>query len=386
MKKTLVIMGTHPKGLKLFDWSRTDCDIWQFNEAPNTKDEKGKLKFPNVDAFFQMHDEAIWKSPKNRVDTGHYDWLKSGKTPTAYMQKKYSEIPKSVEYPLKNILALLKNVRMIIDGKEKNFKYFTSTPDYAFGLVAEMWKRGQRYERVEVWAIELEMESEYRYQRTGFGFWIGYLAALGIELVIHNSIFAAPMYGYEGDIAIPSKVIEARIADLSKEMGNDKSIYTQKADTFLKSLSGLLDKNISVEVEKQLNELMQEVNQAGIISGKIKESTRYLEKARGMEEKAGASVFAPGEFDGSRIAHNKQYLEVKAEAENLNIHIGTLTKRLVNLRKGSRKRQRVVEEVGVQIAALMNKNILLLHIVGGIQENQFYLDSAKLSISLGVIK
>jgi hypothetical protein len=34
MKKTLVIMGTHPSGQKQFDWKRRDCEIWLFNEAP----------------------------------------------------------------------------------------------------------------------------------------------------------------------------------------------------------------------------------------------------------------------------------------------------------------------------------------------------------------
>lgn len=380
MKKTLVIMGSHPKGQKFFDWSRTDCDIWLFNEAPHAKKPNGELKYPKADAFFQMHHEAIWKNPKNRSDEDHYLWLTSGKTPTAYMQKAYSEIPKSIRYPIEDALSLVKNVRMVVGGKEKDFTYFTCSPDFALALVAHMWKRNKRYKRVEVHGIELETESEHQYQRTSFGFWTGYLAALGVHLVLYSSIFDGPMYGYEGDVAISVEDFEKRIADLSKELGDDKDRYNEDATVFLGNLSGLLRKDISASVEKELNELTKRGESAGILNGKIKESQRYLEKARAMEDAAGASVFSLGEFDGSRITFNKQYLQVRAEAIDLHAHIGPLLKRLLILKKGSQKRQRALDEFGNMVAGLMNKNMLLFHIVGTIQENQYYINSLKLSI------
>jgi len=379
MKKTLVIMGTHPNGLNTFDWSRTDCDIWMFNEAANVK-VSGKLVYPRTNALFQLHHEAIWKNPKNRSDEKHYKWLVSGKTPTAYMQKKYKEIPKSVRYPIEDVLALAKNVRIVVKGKEKEFKYFSSSPDFAFALVAAMWKEGKRYKRVEVHGIELETESEYQYQRTGYGFWSGYLAALGIELVHYNSIFDSPMYGYEGDVAISVKDIEKRITDLTAELGNDKDLYNQEAKIFLESLSRLLRQDVSSEVQRELNELTKRSEGAGILNGKIRESERYLEKARAMEKASGASVFSVGEFDGYRVSYNKQYADVRAEALNLNAQIDLHLKKLLNLKKGSQKRQRALDEFGNLVASLMNKNMLMLHIIGAIRENQYYIDSFKLSV------
>ena len=187
-------MGSHPRTLKLFDWSRTDCEIWLFNEAANAKDAKGGLKYPKCDAVFQMHHEAIWRNPKNRSDLDHYQWLSSGKTSPIYMQEAYPDVPKSVRYPIEAVLSLVENVRMVVNGEEKKFTYFTSSPDYALALAALMWKKGKRYGRVEVWGIELETESEvYFSQRTGLGFWLGYLAALGIPLVFNGAIFNEPM-------------------------------------------------------------------------------------------------------------------------------------------------------------------------------------------------
>lgn len=379
MKKILVIMGTHPNGLKTFDWSRKDCDIWMFNEAPNAKDEKGKAVFPRPDAVFQLHHKAIWKNPKNRSDANHYNWLKSGKTPTVYMQEKYSEIPKSVKYPMDEVLSLLEKIRMVDRGKEKRVAYFSSSPDFAFALVALMWRQGKKYEKVEVHGIELETESEYQYQRTGFGFWTGYLTALGIELVLYNKIFDAPMYGYEGDVALSAAQIEKRIEELTSELGNDKDRYTQEAKTFLESLSGLLKQNISAEIQKELNDLTQRNESAGILNGKIRECQRYLEKARAMEEASKASVFSVGEFDGYRVSYNKQYADVRAEALNLNAQIDLRLKKLLTRKKGSQKRQRALDEFGNLIAELMNKNMLMLHIIGAIRENQYYINSFKLS-------
>ena len=379
MKKTLVIMGSHPKGVERFDWTRTDCDIWLFNEAPSVKNDNGELKYPKADAFFQLHHEAIWKSPKNRTDEKHYQWLSSGKTPKAYMQEKYKDVPKSVKYPIDEVLDLVKNVHMIVDGKNKDFKFFTCSPDYALALVAQMWKEGQKYKRVEIWGIELETESEYRYQRTSFGFWNGFLAALGVELFLYNSIFDTPMYGYEGDVAIPSKVIEKRIVDLNKELGDDRDNYNTRAESFLTSLSGFLKGDISASVQKELEAITKLGETAGVLNGKIKESLRYLEKARGMEEKAGSSVFSLGEFDFGRLSYTKQFSQVRMEAAVINSRIAPLLKRLLMLKKNSQKRQRAIDELRKLIIELMNKNMLLFHVTGAQQENQFYVDSLKLS-------
>lgn len=383
MKETLIIMGSHPKTLKFFDWSRTDCDIWLFNEAATGKNEKGESKYPRCDAIFQMHHEAIWRNPKNRSDSNHYKWLSSGKTPTVYMQEAYPDIPKSVRYPIEDVLSLVNNVGMVVNGHGEQFKYFTSSPDYALALVAYNWKKGKRYKRVEIVGIELETESEvYFSQRTGFGFWLGYLTALGIPLVYNGSIFNEPMYGYEGDVAISSKDIEKRISDLKQELGDDSEKYQKEAKVFLESVSGLLTQNIGPEIEKQLNEIIKKNERAAILNGKIKESERYLEKARAMEEASGASVFAAGEFDGTRQAYGKQQLQLQLETVNFNTHIAAQMRKLLEFEVGSEERRIAVDEFGQMMAEFMNKNMVLFHAVGAMQENQYYLDSCRQSVRL----
>lgn len=382
MKKVLVIMGTHPNGRKTFNLSRKDCDIWMFNEAPSLKNEKGHYMFPKADAVLQLHNQAIWKNPKNRSDPEYYRWLADGETPTVYMQEKFKEVPKAVKYPIEKVLDLTRSIRLVIRGKEQRFKYFSSSPDYALALVAQMWREGERYKRVEIHGIELQMESEYQYQRTGFGFWVGYLAALGVEVVLYNSIFDEPMYGYEGDVALSSLDIEKRLDELKKELGDDKENYQKEAKIFLDSIAGLLNKDISGEIQRQITELNKKYDAAGILNGKIQENLKYLERAKAMEDTSGAAVFSMGEFDGARVATNRQYPQVRTEAINLNAQIDQLLKGLLILKKKSQKRKRAVDEFGRLIAELMNKNMSMLHLIGVVRENQYYIDNFRLSFKV----
>ena len=303
------------------------------------------------------------------------------------MQEAYPDVPKSIRYPIEDVLSLVKNIRMVVNGQEKKFQYFTSSPDYALALVALMWKNNKRYERVEIVGIELETESEvYFSQRTGLGFWLGYLAALGIPLTFNGGIFNEPMYGYEGDIALSSKDIEKRIADLTQELGNDSEQYQKEAKVFLEGLSRLLTQDVGSETERELNEIIKRNERAAILNGKIKESERYLEKAKTMEDAAGVAVFAAGEFDGTRQGYGKQQLQIQLETVNFNAQIVAQLRKLLGFEKGSEDRRRAVDEFGHMIAEFMNKNMIRFHAIGAMQDNQYYLDSCRQSFRLAKTK
>lgn len=375
-------MGTHPRGKEEFDWKRHDCDIWMFNETPNLKDEEGKLIYPRADVTFQLHHEAIWKNPKNRSDEEHYKWITTEKTTDVYMQKAYKEVPMAKKYPIDEIFSMLGNIKNNINGEERDFRYITSSPEFALALVANLWKKGKKYKKVEIWGIELETDTEYVYQRLGFGFWVGYLTALGIEMDIHSAMFEAPTYGYEGDIILTPKVIEKRIAELEKELGDKRDKYNREAEDFLSSLSNLLTQDTSTDVKAKIKDLTMLGQEAGIINGKIKENKRYLEKAVAMREISGSSIFSPGEFDSMRIYYNKQYVQVRAEALAINTHIEPQLSKVLLMKKKTQKRKRAIDELGKMLAELMNKNMLLYHVYGAIQENYYYHNSSKISIRM----
>ena len=101
-----------------------------------------------------------------------------------------------------------------------------------------------------------------------------------------------------------------------------------------------------------------------------------------MESASGSAVFSMGEFDTTRHAYMRQFENVRTEARDLNAKLTYVLAKLINLKKRSLKRQRALDEFGSLVAELMNKNMFLLQITGGIEENQYYMDSVKLSFRI----
>ena len=165
--KTVAIIGSHPLSRGDFDFNRTDCEIWVFNEALASDWCK------RATAVFQMHTPTIWKNPLNRNDPGHAAWLMSGDTPIIYMQEKYQEVPKAVKYPLDEVIQLLQPF---------NYKkYLTSSVSQAIALTIV-----QGFEKIELYGIGMETETEYFYQRDCVAFWTGYAVGRGIVVDAHK--------------------------------------------------------------------------------------------------------------------------------------------------------------------------------------------------------
>ena len=176
-RPTVAIVGSHPRTRANFDFSRTDCDIWTFNESLGNPNDAWCLR---ADAVFQMHKPVIWRSKANRSHAGHYEWLQGHNTPTIFMQDAYADVPKSECYPLEDVLALT-----------PSFRYLTSSVAYAIALAVL-----KGYKRIEIYGAEMETGTEYGHQRQGMAFWIGLAIGKGIEVEhISPTFWYAPLYG-----------------------------------------------------------------------------------------------------------------------------------------------------------------------------------------------
>jgi len=231
VNNTLVIIGSHPKTREDFDWARTDCDVWVFNEAVSSN------VFPRADAVFQLHEEAIWRNPGNRNDKNHAKWLKEQEDIKVYMQEHYNDVPMASEYPLEGVCGLLlENVCTYVNGARQEFKYFSSSVDYSLALAGYLHKRYGMYNKVEVYGVEMETNTEYQYQRTGFAYWLGYLSGIGLNVEIHASVFDFPLYGYQGEVTMPYEKFDERIAFLTPLIGQITGRYNAAVADFKKAL------------------------------------------------------------------------------------------------------------------------------------------------------
>lgn len=217
-KRTVAITGSHPVTREHVPWSKKHVDVWVFNEAAG-------IGWPTrIDAVFQIHQPPIFKSPRNRNDPKHWEWLQEKHDFPIYMQDEYPEVPSSAKYPLDEICDELlgglkriipKDVRKKHKRREAAVRYFTSSVAYAIALAIY-----QGYERIELYGVEMSTETEYTRQRDGVTFWAGIALGRGIEFVVHkkSTLFKSLLYGYEGDVVINRQEFEAMDGSLQKAL------------------------------------------------------------------------------------------------------------------------------------------------------------------------
>jgi len=294
MKDTVAIVGSHPGTSRNFDWNRTDCDIWVFNEALNTDWCK------RADGVFQIHKPVIWRSATNRNDPKHYDWLKSGETPAIFMQEDYQDVPKSEKFPLMEIFEKFPQAE----------KYFTSSVAYALAMATY-----KGYKIIEVYGVEMETQSEYGHQRVGVAYWCGIAAGLGIYVDFHSpTFFTSPLYGYEGDVKIPLDHYRKRI--------NDNNTHKVGADSMLNKVKMMIE-NILHEFTKtykadlsQLDDFVRAAGQnshnLGMFNGFVNINQHYLDKCEKMEEESGTYLIVKQEYESQAQGAAKRLMPAEA--------------------------------------------------------------------------
>jgi hypothetical protein len=284
MRDTVAIIGSHPRTREQFSWERDDCDIWVFNEVMHAAWCK------RADAVFQMHKPVIWRSTQNRNDPHHYDWLKSGLTPTIFMMEKYPDVPKSEAYPLEAVRAEFPRC------------YFTSSVSYAIAL-AIYW----RFKRIEIYGVEMETQTEYGHQREGVAYWIGVGEGRGIEIDFRSSsMLKSPLYGYEGDIKLPIDFYEGRVDAITKPREDLLAAY-EKAKGEVHAELDLFEKNFKHDItgfDEKIRVMGQAAFDFSVTDGISQLHNLFLAKAHKMESEVGSYMIVRQEYDD--IVRNNQ--------------------------------------------------------------------------------
>ncbi len=306
--KTVAIVGAHPRTRDLFDFDRQDCDIWVFNEAMSAPWCK------RATAVFQMHSPTIWRNPANRNDPNHYAWLQSGKTPKIVMQDYYDDVPASERYPMSGILYHVLDIRTPLEELSPEQRAnlgvcFTSTLAYmlAYAIFSE-------YERIEIYGCELETGTEYTFQRESFSHWAGFARGRGIVVDDKSNILRAPLYGYEGAVAVEYEAFGQRIAEIDPACDEIKAQYDQKHAIVAAEFSRFTQTGLEPErFHAAICDLLEIGKTFSILDGQRQENIRYKDKADKMRETSGEFIFSRQEFESSlqalKTAHDKKITE-----------------------------------------------------------------------------
>lgn len=352
--RTVAIVGSHPRTAPHYDQTRTDCDLWVFNEAIP------QGKFQTATATFQMHDPVIWRNPNNRNCQGYAAWLRETDVP-AWMREVYPDVPASRRYPLDEIKATL------LGGW--NFEaYFTSSVAYALALAIYLG-----YERIELYGVEMETDTEYRYQRDGVTFWLGLAIGRGIQVYSDCTIFDALLYGYEGDLQLEYELFTGRVTEHTAALEAQKEVYEaawKQASDIVKAFvaTGRNANGVVEAVKGQIG--------AGIeyteMDGAKQESERYLKKADTMRAESGGFLFSRQEFEQSAQALWKK----REETINLANSAGGALEmgfRSVENVPNAIKRKKRFEALVPTIDQYIRKSLEVGIYTGAYKENLFYL-------------
>lgn len=302
MRSKLAIVGTHRDTRDLAPFDDPDYDIWVFNEAMsqwirNENNEPYKW-VKRADAVFQLHTPDVYRSPNNRSDRYHWDWLQEEHgNLVIYMQDNDPQVPNSMRLPIENLDGLLANFRQGIDRKHR--RYLTSSPSIALALGILMG-----YPVIEIYGCNMGSETEYQFQREGFTFWIGYALGHGIQvdMISGDDIFDRPVYGFDGYIESPPELFKERIAQLKEEIKAARQADRQAEDKLAEGWSNGAGDLITALAASKTN--------LGYLEGALFENERYLFKVEQMVRDGGIAFIDRNEYEMAAADANKALMKL----------------------------------------------------------------------------
>jgi hypothetical protein len=349
MKNTLVVMGSHPGTRKDFDWKRTDCDIVVFNEAMK------QTWVERADYVMQMHLPVIWRNPGNRNDTNHYKWLQSGETPTIIMQDKFEDVPNSVRYPIEDVLKL-------------GHSYLTSSAAYAIA-----WGIVTGYERIEIYGVEMETNTEFQHQRPGVAYWIGLAKGSGVDVDFHGKLLTSPLYGYEGDIRFPYEYFNTRKEELTATTKVALDTYNKSGKEAEVIVQNYLITGVEPDrVKRILQQHAELAAQFGLQDGARQEVCRYQAKADKQIAATGDYLFSRQEFEHASTSLIK---ERDNAIINAKIYAGNCEKDFEHVKEtpNKMKRRYRMEKFSKTVLTYIKESVKVGMFDGARKENQLFM-------------
>jgi hypothetical protein len=183
-KRTVAIVGSAWTTRSWAPYQEPGVEVWCFNEM------HGQPGVGQADRWFQLHPRREF-TKEHRFD--HWGWLQKDHEFPIYMQMEYDGIPRAARFPLKEIQTAM--LGKLWRGERPIEKLFGSSMSYAVAMA--LWEK--RFDRIELFGIELALEGEWAYQRESMAFWLGKADGMGLETWMPEQceLFRMPLYAYE---------------------------------------------------------------------------------------------------------------------------------------------------------------------------------------------
>jgi uncharacterized protein YfcZ (UPF0381/DUF406 family) len=249
-------------------------DIWTINESATMKD----TWVTRTNGIFQLHPRSIWDNPNNKNDPHHGEWLKANTTVPVFMLEKYPDVPMAEKFPLDEISEKYLSNLQVFSPRNSN-RFYSCTVSYMAALA--LWKG---YTEVDIYGVELSVDSEYRYQRPGAAFWIGLLCQHA-KVRFFGLMLDAPLYGFEAEGEVSKEMLEEHLKAINPRRAEGHATLEPKRQVFEAAYQRFFDTGVEQEnMIKAWQEFTSTLNSYGLVEGigqelenRIKEIDKMLE-------------------------------------------------------------------------------------------------------------
>jgi len=175
--RKVAIFGCHSASLVDAPW---DDPSWEFHgHATGHQWYRRQMDF-----YYDLHPPACW-TRGGRKTALYPKWLAALTVPI-YMQKHYPEVPASIQYPKRRVLAEFGYPR----------PYFTNHVAWIIALALT-----EGVTTIGLFGVNYGIRTEYQIQRACCEYWIGRAAARGVHIVLpeQSTLLQEPvgLYGYD---------------------------------------------------------------------------------------------------------------------------------------------------------------------------------------------
>ena len=205
-KKVCCIVGLAPSTRLGFLHEPPGTEIWTVNNAYKCFTQEELAKFT---AWFQVHPKEEWEA-NNLKELESYRSFLNGLSIPVYMDDVHSDYPKSVRYPLEDVV------------KSIGYDYFTSSIAYMIALAIH-----QRFDELHVYGVEMIFGTEYVHERPCVEFLLGVAHANGIVITMPeaSTLLRGPMYGRQ--VNVPSSMIKNTMDVWAKRRENRRAKWNE---------------------------------------------------------------------------------------------------------------------------------------------------------------
>jgi hypothetical protein len=226
------------------------------------------------------------------------------------------------------------------------------------------------YKRIECWGMEMNTDTEYRYQRDGVTFWQGVALGRGIEVLAMTDIYKAPIYGFEGEASLTIDFFNERLGILKPALKKHLAILDDDKKAFLDSVQAYkVDFKDHEIVTTALKKFSTSAYQFHQIDGAIQENERYIKRAETMaEETDGVFQFSRQEFEQAMMDIGKAYKQHEINSHTVAMACQQTLNRVIREKSKTKKRTILSKFVDAAQEYAKSASIVGVH-AGAKQEN-----------------